>query len=296
MNAEDLLRSLKSMLDGTLPNESLAAFRGFKAARPPQQHSLLDVGFDLFLSGRLVFAAERLIVVALVHGIRTAADWQEKARAVLETKGKVVVVPIGYGYQDLVSFLGPWRKGAIERVTRELRDLQRLHLNSDLVVLAHSFGTYIVSKILQEAPDIRISRLLLCGSVIPSEYRWDQLPHTFTNQTCVNEVGTRDYWPVIARIASLGYGGSGSFGFKTARVWDRYFDYGHSDFFTELHLDTFWRPFILTGQVIASPWDAKRPRPSLMLSLLGGIPMIKVFLLLVLASVGALLYWISTRI
>jgi len=294
MSPEDLLRKLKTLLDGTPPKEALAAFRGFKAAHPPDQHDLLEAGFGLYAGGQLVLAVERLIIVALVHGIRTAAGWQEKAREALAVEGKVVVAPIGYGYQDVFRFLGPWRKKAITKVEYELRDLQRLHKDSDLVVMAHSFGTYIVSKILKEAPDIRIKRLLLCGSIIPIAYRWDLLPHEFTNQSCVNEVGTRDIWPVFARVASFGYGESGSFGFKTSRVSDRFFDYGHSDFFTDDHFKIFWQPFILNGQVVASPWDSKRPTPSWAVSVLGGVPMVKGLLMLpTLGVVGWGLYWTS---
>lgn len=293
MSPEDLLRKLKVLLDTTPPKDALAVYRGFKEAHPPEQHELLEAGFHLFASGQLMLSAERLIVVALIHGIRTAAGWQEKAREALAVEGKVVVAPIGYGYQDVIRFLGPCRKAAIERVQRELRDLQRLHKDSDLVVMAHSFGTYIVSRILREEPDIRIKRLLLCGSIIPTAYRWDSLPHEFTNQTCVNEVGTRDVWPVFARVASLGYGGSGTFGFKTSRVWDRFFDYGHSDFFTDDHFKAFWKPFILTGQVVPSPWDSKRPTPSWLLSVLGGIPMVKVLLLITLGMAGLLAYWMT---
>lgn len=292
MSPEDLLRKLAAVLDDTPPKEALAAFRGFKAAHPQDQHELLEVGFSLYAAGQLVLAAERLIVVALIHGIRTAAGWQEKARSALAVEGRVVVAPIGYGYQDVVRFLGPWRSKAIAKVQQELRDLQRVHKDSDLVVMAHSFGTYIISKILQDAPDIRIKRLLLCGSIIPDAYRWDSLSHEFTTATCVNEVGTRDAWPVFARVASFGYGGSGSFGFKTTRVWDRFFDYGHSDFFTDDHFKTFWQPFILKGQVVPSPWDTKRPTPSWLLSVLGGIPMVKGILLLTLGLVGFFIYWL----
>lgn len=297
MSAEDLLLKLKSMLDRTPSKDAVAAFRGFKAAHPEDQHALLDAGFDLYSVGQLVLAAERLIVVALIHGIRTAAGWQERAREALAVEGKVLVSPIGYGYQDVFRFLGPWRKKAIAKVEHELRDLQRLHKDCDLVVMAHSFGTYVVSKILKESPDIRIKRLLLCGSIIPITYRWDSLPHEFTNQSCVNEVGTRDIWPVFARVASFGYGESGSFGFKTARVWDRFFDYGHSDFFTDDHFQTFWKPFILNGQVVASPWDSKRPTPSWAVSVLGGVPMVKGLLMLFALVMGGWgLYWVSIRL
>ncbi len=292
MSAEDLLRKLATLLDGTPPNEALAAFRGFKAGQPQDQHELLEVGFSLYAAGQLVLAAERLIVVALIHGIRTAAGWQEKARDALAVEGKVVVAPIGYGYQDVIRFLGPWRKKAIAKVQQELRDLQRIHKDSDLVVMAHSFGTYIISKILKDSPDIRIKRLLLCGSIIPIAYRWDSLSHEFTNQTCVNEVGTRDIWPIFARVASFGYGESGSFGFKTSRVSDRFFDYAHSDFFTDEHFKKFWQPFILNGQIVPSSWDAKRPTPTWLISVLGGIPMVKgLVMLFTLSLVCSLIYW-----
>lgn len=297
MTPDDLLRKLKVLLDGASQNEALAAFRGFKAAHSVEQHGLLDAGFDLFLAGSLIIAtAERLIVVALIHGIRTTAGWQEKARAALQVEGKVKVVPIGYGYQDVVRFIGPWRSSAIARVEQELRDLRRLHSDSDLVVMAHSFGTYIVSRILHQSPDIRIKRLLLCGSIIPSDYRWDQLPHEFTDKHVVNEVGTRDFWPVFARVASFGYGGSGSFGFKTARVWDRFFDYGHSDFFTDDHLDKYWRPFILSGQVVESPWDLSRPTSPWLLSVLGGIPWVKGVLLTILGGGLFTIYWLVMKL
>ncbi|MGY8589103.1 hypothetical protein L0935_12715, partial [Paracidovorax citrulli] len=231
-------------------------------------------------------------VVALLHGIRTAAGWQEKARAALDVPGAIKVVPIGYRYKDVIRFLGPCRGHAVDRVTRELRDLQRLNPGCELVVMAHSFGTYVISKILKDAPDIRIQRLLLCGSIIPAAFRWDQLPHEFTDKTCVNEVGTRDIWPVFARVATWGYGESGSFGFKTARVTDRFFDYGHSDFFTDEHFENFWRPFIAHGLVIPSPWDSKRPTPSWLVSVLGGLPMIKGVLLFLAVGVLLFAFWL----
>lgn len=299
MSAEDLLRSLKDLMQQTAPEDRLSAFRGFKHGRTAEERTILDAGFDLYVEGlsldmqapSSVPSATHSIVVALIHGIRTTGNWQEKARAVLLKEKGVTVVPIGYGYFDLLRFLGPARKQPIERVKSELRDLQRMHPGADLIVMAHSFGTYIVSKLLQDAPDIRIARLLLCGSIIPLTYRWDQLPHHFTQKTLINEVGTNDYWPVFARVASFGYGGSGSFGFKTARVWDRFFAYGHSDFFTEKHFEDFWKPFILHGEVVTSPWDNQRPTPPWWISFLGSIPMVKIVLGILVLLLVAACHW-----
>lgn len=293
MTSDDLLGKLKAFLLSTSNKDVLIAYRGFKAAHPAAQHSILDVGFDLFLAGLdITTNAAKLTVVALLHGIRTSAGWQEKARAALELPGSFKVVPIGYRYLDVIRFLGPWRGRAVARVTRELRDLQRLNPGSELVVMAHSFGTYVISKILKDAPDIRIQRLLLCGSIIPASYRWDQLPHEFTDKTCVNEVGTRDMWPVFARVVTWGYGESGSFGFKTARVTDRFFDYGHSQFFTDEHFVNFWKPFIVHGHVIPSAWDATRSTPLWLMSVLGGLPMIKGLLFFLFGGVIFFALWL----
>jgi len=296
MTPEELLLSLRELISTTSPNELLATFRGFKRAHSFEDQQLLDVGMDLYSAGLPLEPKSRSIVVALIHGIRTTGEWQEMVRTELREEKGVVVAPIGYGFLDLVRFLGPWRKAPIERVLIELRDLQRLHPDSDLVLIAHSFGTYIVSKILKDAPDVRISRILLCGSIVPMGYRWDQLPHEFTQKSLVNEVGTKDYWPVFARVASWGYGCSGSFGFKTARVCDRFFAYGHSDFFSEDHFKNFWRPFILHRQIVNSPWDSQRPTSPWWISLLGGVPMVKMVVLTFLAALCAMAYLLVVKI
>lgn len=284
MIQEQLLTALCKLLQEVSSEERLAAFRGFKHGRSPQECSYLDAGFDLFLLGLTSGAQmQRPAVVALIHGIRTAATWQEKVRGRLDQSGGVIVVPIGYGYLDVIRFLGFGRRAPIDRVTSELRDLQRLYPGCELVVMAHSFGTYIVSKILREAVDIRISRLLLCGSIIPASYRWDRLSHEFMPDTLVNEVGTKDFWPVLAKAVSFGYGVSGSFGFKSARVFDRYFAYGHSDFFTDEHIDRYWKPFVYQGTVVRSPFDVDRPTPPFWLGLVSVFPLVKLIMLAIIA-------------
>jgi pimeloyl-ACP methyl ester carboxylesterase len=290
MRPEELLARLKVVLDDTEPNQRLAAFKAFKAASPDEFHGLLASGFDLYSIGLEVVKPEKHTVVALIHGIRTQAIWQEQARVTLEKPGKVAVYSIGYEYFDVVRFIGPWRSKPISRVRAELRDLRQLHPSSELVVVAHSFGTYIISRILREDVDISISRLLLCGSIIPPTYRWDQIRNALTQHTCVNEVGTRDFWPVFAKVSSLGYGCSGSFGFKTSRVRDRFFDFGHSDFFSRDHFEKFWRPFVWDGQIVSSPWDEQRPVPPIWISILGGLPFIKIILGLAIIGLGYLGY------
>lgn len=227
-------------------------------------------------------------VVILLHGMLTEAVWQNQVASEIRRASAATVYSIGYGWFDVIRFWFPFgtRARPLATVLRELRDVQRRHPDCELVVIAHSFSTHLVSQILMEHKDVQITRLLLCGSIIPIDYRWDQAASAALN--IVNEVGTKDFWPVIARVTSWGYGCSGTMGFKTNRVSDRYFDYDHSGFFAKEHVEQFWLPFVLSGAVLASPWSDIRPTPSLLLSVCGALPQIKLVLIALLLGVAYL--------
>jgi hypothetical protein len=99
-------------------------------------------------------------------------------------------------------------------------------------------------------------RLLLCGSVVDAKFKWEKVRSKFAQ--VVNDVGTRDLWPILAKQATWGYGDSGAFGFKNTSCRDRHFDFAHSDFMTSQHFSQFWRAFLTDGQIIASSWTKVR--------------------------------------
>jgi pimeloyl-ACP methyl ester carboxylesterase len=245
-----------------------------------------------FETGRV--PTQQNIAVALVHGIRTQAVWQGLVSDELRCIEGVRVMAIGYGYINAFCFLfpGPWRTSAYREVVRKLRDIQSQCSGHDIVVIAHSFGTYIVSRILKDDPDIHFARILLCGSIVKRDYRWDQLPGDRSADNVVNDVGCRDGWPVLAKAASWGYGVSGTFGFKDpSRVTDRFHNLAHSDFFTKAHVKTYWLPFFESGEVVRSSYDHERPTPPALMSLLAALP-IKMFVVIGIATVVACIrYW-----
>src|SRR5215831_2288593 len=114
-------------------------------------------------------------IVVLIHGIRTQAPWAEMVAGILRQQCHVEVVPLRYGYFDLFRFLSPvlTRRKPVNRILRELRIVRATYPDSKISVIAHSFGTYALCQALAQ-PDIRIERLILCGSVVHSEFRWDQ--------------------------------------------------------------------------------------------------------------------------
>lgn len=195
-------------------------------------------------------------VVLLVHGIRTHGHWEEMVVKILKEPDSIRVYPIRYGYLDAVKFWCPFftREKSIERVHREIRQALLKHKNAHLSIIAHSFGTYAIGRILQEYSDIEVYRLIFCGSVLSTNFRWDKLLNQIQSGV-INECGSRDIWPVLAHATSWGYGSAGRFGFGTVAVKDRFHDYKHGDYFTLSFVEKFWKPFIKDGQIIESKWD-----------------------------------------
>lgn len=239
-----------------------AALDNIRAIEDPEKRDIAETMF--FLGRQFPVLPARPHAVVLVHGIRTYGEWQWKLKHMLQEAGCPNVHVVGYERFDLPRFLCPFwtRKRAINRVLREIRTVRAIHGDPHITVVAHSFGTYILSKILREETDVVLHRLLLCGSVIPRAYRWDQVASRVSETPILNDVGTRDPWPVVARNVTWGYGPSGTFGFATSHVEDRFHDFGHSDFFTEDHMRRYWLPFVLDGAIISSPWTSARSKPS----------------------------------
>jgi pimeloyl-ACP methyl ester carboxylesterase len=211
-------------------------------------------------------------VIVLIHGIRTFAEWFELIEKEIEACCDANVYFIKYGYLDAFRFWFPigTRSSAINHAKRELRSIRDKHRTDDLVIVAHSFGSYIVSKILEEESDIDIKRLLLCGSIIRENYRWDLIPKL--PDPILNDCGIRDNWPIAAKTLSWGYGSSGSFGLNSTFVTNRYFNLGHSGFFNKELIKSHWLPFILNNKIVPSPLHSSRSRPSLIRSLLSILP------------------------
>lgn len=190
-------------------------------------------------------------VVIMVHGIRDFGEWEDALDRELGKSG-IVTVGIKYGYFDAFRFLfpGSWfRNAVIRKVAQRVREAQALYPNAQYSYLAHSFGTYVVGKMLLEDPSFRAHRIVFCGSVLPADFPIAQLRCNFSAPV-LNDIGTKDYWPVLALSSTWGYGSAGATGFGQPNVKDRYHDHGHPGFLKARFAKTFWVPFFKSGEVI----------------------------------------------
>jgi hypothetical protein len=189
-------------------------------------------------------------IVILVHGIRTFAGWQDALRAELENAGLRVELT-NYEYFDLIRFLLPmqrFRTKAIERVLLQIRMVHEQNPGARISILAHSFGTYIIAEILRTQIDIRLDRLIFCGSIVPSSYPFHQVMSRIeAKDGFINDVGSRDAWPALAESVTTGYGRTGTYGFRSPGIRDRWHNLDHSGFLTSEFCQRFWVPFFVSG-------------------------------------------------
>lgn len=247
------------------PDQRISFIKGFVSTLDSEDKTAITA-----LMGMLDFSmppVEKQVLI-LLHGIRTAGVWQESIRQMFDGTG-VEVIPIGYGYFDVFRFLIPGlREGPVMQVASQIQSVKRDNTEASISIIAHSFGTYILSKLLYPDQGLRFKKIVLCGSIISGSYAWENVQGRPSRNFILNDVGTRDVWPAFAETFTWGYGSSGTFGFKNHALQDRFHDLTHSDFFEELWVKKYWISFICDGVVHASAWDLRRPTPPVFLSLL----------------------------
>lgn len=211
----------------------------------------------------------------VIHGIRTQAPWVEMVANVIETETGAQVQPIKYGYFDIARFLFPFltRRAPIRRIVREYRDLKLRHPGARISVIAHSFGTYALTKALEE-PDLVFHRIILCGSIVRDDFRVALHRDQIGSDPILNDCGTHDAWPAFAKSISWGYGATGTFGFGAAGIRDRFSKFSHSSYFRREFVRDYWIPFLKEGKIVGTAWeiDPERKAPPYWQSLLAAVP------------------------
>ena len=199
-------------------------------------------------------------VVLLIHGIRTQGEWADRVRNIFAEHPSITETkPVRYGFLDVLRFLVPgplFKRKPFDVVFDAILGEQFDNSGTQVSVIAHSFGAYIVAKILQKRPYVRLFRLLLCGSVLTESFPWRQINtdqlNSSGNWRAVNDCGEKDIWPILAKNVSVEYGSSGRLGFGNSIVRDRFFSKKHSEFFLEKHIRDYWLPYISDGIIIES--------------------------------------------
>ena len=202
--------------------------------------------------------AEYKHVIALVHGICDIGAWHETVQNQITEPG-IRVVQIRYGWFPAIRFLCPLdlTGGPVTRVLSRLNNLHAEYSNAKLSVIAHSFGTYVIQKVLRKDQNLQLWKLVFCGSVADDLADWAEFRRRVGDQVhptadfVVNDCGTGDYWPVLAAAFGWRFGMAGATGFSEEFVTNR-FHRGqnnsagrHSLYFEGEFVKEYWKPFLV---------------------------------------------------
>lgn len=261
MNSTEVIQLVEKLWNATDPKERKEVFGLLRSTIPKEHQVLFDALVDNKRSGIVDSPNSRILV--LIHGIRTDGAWQRDVQREFHGVENLQVHDLGYDVVTGLQLAGPFRKGPVNKIVRDIRRLKSEEPLAKISVIAHSFGTYVVSRILEDHPDIKFEKIVLSGCLIKRSYPWDRNAQNMQKSSIINDVGVRDIWPLIASCSTWGYGSTGRVGFKSATVTDRYFNYSHSEFFENdgLHIRKYWRPLFEFDEIVPSEWESDTNRP-----------------------------------
>ena len=191
------------------------------------------------------------ILVIAVHGFNTRGDWKNVLSLLLnrETDGeRYLYRPYDYG-EFRAAIINPFARNKQIRLFQLFYN-QLLNCFKDrpeVVFVAHSFGTYIVSHAIRRFPEVKCDRLLLLGSALPRSFDWGSPISRVAK--ILNIIGRSDTALRFARFAP-GLGDAGRFGFaiKPNGLIEMHEEFSdHSDLFGEEYMRSVWIPFIRNG-------------------------------------------------
>jgi hypothetical protein len=256
--------------------------------------------------GRGISAGPKPLIL-FVHGIRDPGFWTNDLCQLFEGHG-FVAKAIGYGVFDAFRFLlGFRRRPAVivkQQIDNAISDLA--DPGAEVTIIAHSFGTYIVSRILDDDPNIKIKRFIMCGAIVPQTFRWDKVARFNVQKAkskfqdanaqgakqkiqIINEHSARDIWPIMARHATYGFGDTGATGSANmVDVQNRRHDLPHSGYLSLDFAKCHWVPPIVRGEILKYP---KVPARNPWFFFLTKSPVRIISMALLAVATGAL-YWV----
>jgi pimeloyl-ACP methyl ester carboxylesterase len=187
-------------------------------------------------------------VVIIQHGINTYAHWYDPVLKCLNDNW-FKTIAFKYGSFPIQKFIFHWRfshsiKNKFLKIIRKAADD---HPGADISVIAHSYGTLLITEILSENSNIYIDRLILVNSIIPCDFDWGDLHSKGRIQKVLNECACDDPFPIIAKKWIRDCGSSGVEGFITDDefIINNYKDNaGHSTLLNADRCRDMWIPFL----------------------------------------------------
>ena len=214
-------------------------------------------------------------IVLTVHGIRTFGQWQTRLGNLLsQTDSNIISKHYKFNYFSALAFMIPFMRWmTTRRFMCQLKELKKWHSDARIDIVAHSFGTHLVGWGLRRLPEAerpKIHTIILAGSVLKPGFPWNDLLDKGVVYRVINECGINDWVLVLNQLVVLFTGMAGRIGFAGMtgdQFMNRYYSFGHSDYFLKQRKpdDGFmaqnWIP-LLAGTAIPASIDERTSKRS----------------------------------
>jgi hypothetical protein len=191
-------------------------------------------------------------VISMIPGIRDLGIWANQLDYISASNGlRVEAKAVVLHRVNTLRFL--LRLGARQRESDVLEQLNRIkHLYPDAThsVLAHSYGTEMLSRVISRVHG-DYAAIFLCGAVAKRDMAVHYLNKCGKKDNIINDCSSMDKWPVLAEIINRkSYEATGTYGFRVAHVKDRYFSCKHGGYLEWSHFEKYVMPVVLRNRYV----------------------------------------------
>jgi pimeloyl-ACP methyl ester carboxylesterase len=190
---------------------------------------------------------ERKPVVMILHGIKTVAPWMDDVARELADAG-FHAETLDYDVFSARHLL--WHGSRRKKVDWLMREYEMVCSRNDNCIpsiIAHSFGTYLVARVIR-IYRLRFDRIIFCGAIVAQDYPWKTFIDNGLVVRVLNDYGKQDFWARIVAWVVSDAGQSGYAGFKDTDsgkvVQIEHPGFRHSDFFFTTNYQNSWIPFL----------------------------------------------------
>lgn len=188
-------------------------------------------------------------ILVTIHGLLSEGSWNNYLMPIASSQGWIVA-PFYYGYTfpDILMSESK-RKKIVEQFREWIANIQATY-NGRISVIAHSFGTYILTSYIngfENNPPVTFNSIILTGSIINTNFDWNTCRGNKVSRVR-NEIAPNDQWvkwmpeKEWLPIDKL-FGKSGTEGFQT-----------HSDILSQSTNNIFDHNNVIKKDVITQMW------------------------------------------
>lgn len=218
-------------------------------------------GLEIYSRYKIVKQRKRDVEwVITIHGMNTFGAWQEEfSWRLAQMYGYSIPVSIyKYGNIKIAAFLYYWRARRVRKFADEIRRRRTEFQRGKPDVIAHSYGTFLLSEMLKSDAyrDIELGRVVLAGSIVRPDFDWKSVLDRGQVEAVLCHCSEKDWVVRLAQFTIPGTGPSGYCGFdqRGSIAHVREIDFGHSDYFIEEHqahvIKGIWDSFLTRGDVM----------------------------------------------